>query len=82
MWEAKRLRVTHIPAYPRVLQLAKERQDAILLDVGCCCMCLCLCPVGCVFEQNPLVGNDLRKVVVDGWHAKNVIGFELRKGVT
>ena len=39
MWEAKRLRVTHVPAYPRVLQLAKERRDAILLEVGCCCKC-------------------------------------------
>ena len=53
MWAVKRLRVTHVPAYPRVLQLAKERQDAILLDVGCCCTYLCLYPAGYVFEQNP-----------------------------
>ena len=46
MWEVKRLRVTRVPAYQRVLQLVKERQDAIWLDVGCCCKCLCLYPVG------------------------------------
>lgn len=33
-----RLRVIRIPAYQRALQLAKERKDAIWLDVGCCCM--------------------------------------------
>jgi len=30
------LKITHVPAYRRVLQLSKERKDAILLDVGCC----------------------------------------------
>ncbi|SRR6266576_807897 len=32
-----RFRIPHSPAYPSVLQLAKERKDAILLDAGCCC---------------------------------------------
>jgi hypothetical protein len=35
--ENGRFRASGVPAYPRVLELAKERKDAILLDVGCCC---------------------------------------------
>ena len=53
MWEVKRLKITHVPAYRRVLQLSKERKDGILLDVGCCSTCLCLYPVDYVFESNP-----------------------------
>ena len=48
----KRRRITHVPAYPRVLQLAKERKDAILLDVGCCRTYFRLDPVSYVFELN------------------------------
>ena len=51
--EVKRLKITHVPAYRRVLQLSKERKDGILLDVGCCSTCLCLYPVDYVFESNP-----------------------------
>lgn len=32
-----RFRIPHSPAYPSVSRLAKEREDAILLDAGCCC---------------------------------------------
>ena len=31
-----RLRISRLPAYPRVLELGKSRPDAIFLDVGCC----------------------------------------------
>jgi hypothetical protein len=48
----ERRRITHVPAYPRVLQLAKERKDAILLDVGCCRAYFRLDPVSYVFELN------------------------------
>jgi hypothetical protein len=47
-----RLRITQVPDYPRVLELAKERKDAILLDVGCCRTCLRPDPVRYVFELN------------------------------
>ncbi|KDQ24625.1 hypothetical protein PLEOSDRAFT_1113876 [Pleurotus ostreatus PC15] len=31
-----RLKISRLPAYDQVLKLAKERQGAILLDIGCC----------------------------------------------
>jgi len=31
-----RLRIARMPAYPRVLELGKNRPDAIFLDIGCC----------------------------------------------
>ena len=31
-----KLRISELPAYPRVLELGKSRQDAIFLDIGCC----------------------------------------------
>lgn len=38
-----RLRVSRLRAFQCALQLAKERKDSILLDVGCCCMVLFSC---------------------------------------
>jgi hypothetical protein len=32
-----RVVLTRSPAYPSALRLAKERKEAIWLDVGCCC---------------------------------------------
>ena len=32
-----RLTLARVSAYSRVLQLAKARTNALLLDVGCCC---------------------------------------------
>jgi len=31
-----RLKISRMPAYPRVLELGKTRPDAIFLDIGCC----------------------------------------------
>ena len=31
-----KLKIARIPAYPRVLDLAKSRPGAIFLDIGCC----------------------------------------------
>jgi len=31
-----RLKISRMPAYPRVLELGKNRPDAIFLDIGCC----------------------------------------------
>ncbi|KAF8638313.1 hypothetical protein AX17_002333 [Amanita inopinata Kibby_2008] len=55
-----KLKIPRLPAYKHVLQLSRQRQDAILLDIGCC------------------FGNDLRKIVVDGWPVENVLGSDLR----
>jgi hypothetical protein len=35
--ECHRLKVSRLPVYKRVLELSRERKDAIFLDVGCCC---------------------------------------------
>ena len=32
-----RLRVSKLPAYDQLLKLGKEREGAILLEIGCCC---------------------------------------------
>lgn len=37
-----RLRISRLRAFQCALQLAKERKDSILLDVGCCCTTLFL----------------------------------------
>ncbi|KAF8896607.1 hypothetical protein BD779DRAFT_597846 [Infundibulicybe gibba] len=36
LFEFTRLRINHLPAYQRVLQLSREREKAIFLDIGCC----------------------------------------------
>ncbi len=35
--ERRRLKVSRLPVYKRVLELSHERKDAIFMDVGCCC---------------------------------------------
>ena len=30
------LKISGMPVYPRVLELGKNRPDAIFLDIGCC----------------------------------------------
>ena len=32
-----KLKIAGMPVYPRVLELGKNRPDAIFLDIGCCC---------------------------------------------
>ena len=32
-----RMKIARMPIYPSVLELCQVRQDAILLDIGCCC---------------------------------------------
>jgi hypothetical protein len=36
-----RLKISNVPAYRDVLKLGKEREGALLLDIGCCCTSLC-----------------------------------------
>ncbi|KAF9649469.1 hypothetical protein BDM02DRAFT_1817741 [Thelephora ganbajun] len=36
MFRFAKLKIARMPAYPRVLELAKSRPDAIFLDIGCC----------------------------------------------
>ncbi|KAF7979120.1 hypothetical protein HWV62_43337 [Athelia sp. TMB] len=56
------LKIAGQPVYQDVLKLGKEREGAILLDIGCC------------------FGNDLGKVVADGFPAiAGVIGSDLHE---
>jgi len=32
-----RIKIARLPAYDKVLALGRERDNAILLDLGCCC---------------------------------------------
>ena len=34
---AHRLKIARLPAYPQFIQLGKEREGALFLDMGCCC---------------------------------------------
>ncbi|TFK45994.1 hypothetical protein OE88DRAFT_1638905 [Heliocybe sulcata] len=36
IFEFARLKMARLPAYPHLLELGRERQDAIFLDLGCC----------------------------------------------
>ena len=56
------IKVSRYPAYKDLLQLGKERPNALFLDIGCG------------------VGNDTRKVVADGFPAKQVIASDLFPG--
>ena len=75
------LTISRLPFYKRIMQLAKERKDAILIDVGCCCAIsyFFFTSLKCSIF-NHIVGHELRKIVADGWPAENVVGFELVKG--
>jgi len=55
-------KAARLPIYKYVLELGRERSDAIYLDVGCC------------------VGNDLRKVIDDGYPIHNVIATDKTHG--
>ena len=33
-----RLKIARLPAYPQFIELGKQREGAIFLDMGCCCM--------------------------------------------
>ncbi|KAF8588575.1 hypothetical protein K439DRAFT_1334874 [Ramaria rubella] len=54
------LKISRLPLYDTVLKLGKEREGAVLLDIGCC------------------FGNDVRKVIADGFPRENVIASDLR----
>jgi len=56
-----KLRIFRAPAYKRVLELGRTRENPILLDIGCC------------------FGNDVRKVIADGYPARSVIASDLRQ---
>ncbi|KAF8346343.1 hypothetical protein F5887DRAFT_108682 [Amanita rubescens] len=63
-----KLRIPHSPAYPSVLQLAKERKDAILLDAGCCFGCDLRKAVVDGWAVENVLGFELRKAFWDCGH--------------
>lgn len=71
--------ISNLPCYETFICLAKERNDAIFLDIGCCCECRALYqyPGDGTLRSG---GTDIRKVVADGVLVKNVVGTDLRPG--
>lgn len=80
-----RLKMARLPAYAQLIELGKQREGAIFLDMGCCCAylecntspmparltsCRCCAPVG----------TELRKAVLDGWPVTGTIAADLSKG--
>jgi len=57
-----------IPTYPSALRLAKERKDAIWLDVGCCVGCDLRKVVADGWPVENVVGFELRKAFWDYGH--------------
>ncbi|KAF8075125.1 hypothetical protein FPV67DRAFT_616072 [Lyophyllum atratum] len=57
-----RLRISRLSIYSQVLELGRQRPNAVFLDIACG------------------FGNILRKVVADGWPAKNTLGSDIRPG--
>ncbi|KAI0066447.1 hypothetical protein BV25DRAFT_1820395 [Artomyces pyxidatus] len=54
-----KLKISRLFPYPRLLNLGRDRKDAIFLDIGCC------------------FGNDVRKVIADGYPVQNVVASDL-----
>lgn len=74
----RRLNVSTVPNYQKVLQLGKGRRDALFLDLGCACACLV--KVFLAYPDGFSVGTDIRKLIQDGYPAQNVIASDLRPG--
>ncbi|KAJ7207181.1 hypothetical protein GGX14DRAFT_698299 [Mycena pura] len=60
-----RLRISRLPAYPRIMPLLREQPDAILLDLGCCFGADLRKVAADGFPTQNLIGCDLRK---EFWH--------------
>ena len=82
-----RLSISRLPAYKGLLQLGRERQGALFLDLGCCCKLLCtndpICRPNSTSDELTYfrsVGNAVRKAVVDGFPAQQAIASDLHPG--
>ena len=75
-----RLKVTELPGYDHLLRMVRERPDSLLLDIGCGCEC------NEAFMSNSKgltcrpVGHDTRKIVLDGFPARNIIASDISRG--
>jgi hypothetical protein len=64
-----------------VLKLGRARNNAILVDIGCCCK-----PIHSthasrrLFKRSNSVGDCTRKIVADGFPITGVLGFDIEKG--
>jgi hypothetical protein len=64
--------------YEHILELGRERPDALLLDIGCCCTSDHDAALNSL--DSILVGVDARKAAADGFPAKNIIASDIRNG--
>lgn len=66
------------PVYQRVL-VAGRRGDTVFLDIGCCSTSFCP-PLESIADTKIFsVGTDVRRLVYDGYPAKNVLATDLRQ---
>ena len=68
-----------VPAYNQLLKLGREREDAILLDIGCCCKSDNTASLERALTVRS-VGNDVRKAVADGFRVENVVATDIHPG--
>jgi hypothetical protein len=71
--------ISRLFAYQDLLKLGRERDGAILLDIGCCCKPLSISVLFMSYGHR-LVGTDVRKAILDGFPLKNVVTTDLHKG--
>jgi len=63
-----KLKISRLPAYPHVLKLGKERNGAILLDLGCCFGNDVRKAIADGFPMQQAIASDLRKEFWDLGH--------------
>lgn len=75
------LKTPTLSGYKQALSLLKERDRAILLDIGCCCEFNAFSHHLFLFLIALLVGTDVRKAVVDGWPIQDIVASDIQKGI-
>ncbi|TFK87017.1 hypothetical protein K466DRAFT_646102 [Polyporus arcularius HHB13444] len=69
MFSFTQLKLARLPGYDKILTLGKTRKNPIFLDIGCCS----------APSYNDTVGNDIRKLVADGYPVDSVMAAGLMK---
>lgn len=73
-------RIRHLPAYPSLMQLVKERPDAIFLDYACACKHWKDTFIPKYYStESYQVGVDTRVAIADGYPVENVVASDLQK---
>lgn len=70
-----------MPAYQRVLKLGRERNNPVFVDIGCCCKLVHSVSRAFHKPRNGSVGDNIRRIVADGFLVDGVLGFDIEKGM-